>query len=171
MHDENHKDMTGLLHMLENKDGLIRKKAREALVQLGTQAVMPLSEILIASRSSQTRWAAAKALGELVDPRSAPALVQALEDKDSDVSWLAAVALEKMGQAAWRPLLIQLVEHGVDSVRLREGAHHVLAKQKAPGFDEQLDILRQSLEFGELTEAGSMAATEMLRQLRAHDMG
>ena len=34
------------------------------------------------------------------------------------------------------------------------------------GFDNLLDALREALEFGELTEAGSIAATEMLKRLR-----
>ena len=35
---------------------------------------------------------------------------------------LAAVDLENMGQEAWRPLLQGLIDRGVDSVAMREGA-------------------------------------------------
>ena len=159
-------DLDALMAMLAHKDGLIRKKAREALEEMGAPAVMPLCETLLSSKDKQARWTAAKALGALRDPRSAPALVDALEDRNSDVAWLAAVALENLGQKAWRPLLKGLVERGVDSVAMREGAHHVFSKQKAPEYDDLLDTLREALEFGELTEAGSIAATEMLKRLR-----
>lgn len=164
--EENTQDLDTLMTMLAHKDGLTRKKAREALEAMGEAAVLPLSEALLSAKDAQMRWAAAKALGTLCDPRSAPALVDALEDRNSDVSWLAAVALEKLGQDAWRPLLQGLIERGVDSVALREGAHHVFSKQKAEGFDDLLDTLREALEFGELTEAGGIAASEMLKRLR-----
>ena len=159
-------DLDALMAMLAHKDGLIRKKGREGLEALGEPAVAPLCQALLTARDHHVRWAAAKALGALHDPGSAPALVEALEDRNSDVAWLAAVALENMGQEAWRPLLQGLIDRGVDSVAMREGAHHVFSKQKAPGFDDLLGILREALEFGELTEAGGIAASEMLKRLR-----
>ncbi len=159
-------NLSALMAMLAHKDGLVRKKGREGLEALGEPAVAPLCEAVLTAKDRQVRWAAAKALGALRDPRSAPALVDALEDRDSDVAWLAAVALENMGQEAWRPLLQGLIDRGVDSVAMREGAHHVFSRQKAPGFDDLLDILREALKFGELTEAGGIAATEMLKRLR-----
>lgn len=159
-------NLSALMAMLAHKDGLIRKKGRIGLEALGEPAVAPLCEALLTAKDRHVRWGAAKALGTLRDPRSAPALVEALEDRDSDVAWLAAVALENMGQEAWRPVLQGLIDRGVDSVAMREGAHHVFSKQKAPGFDDLLDTLREALEFGELTEAGGIAASEMLRRLR-----
>jgi hypothetical protein len=159
-------EIPALMAMLAHKDGLIRKKGREGLEALGRPAVAPLCEALLTAKDHHVRWAAAKALGTLRDPDSAPALVDALEDRNSDVSWLAAVALENLGQEAWRPLLQGLIDRGVESVALREGAHHVFSKQKAPGFDDLLDTIREALEFGELTEAGGIAASEMLKRLR-----
>lgn len=162
-------EIPALMAMLAHKDGLIRKKGREGLEALGRPAVAPLCEALLTAKDHHVRWAAAKALGTLRDPDSAPALVDALEDRNSDVSWLAAVALENLGQEAWRPLLQGLIDRGVESVALREGAHHVFSKQKAPGFDDLLDTIREALEFGELTEAGGIAASEMLKRLRDKD--
>lgn len=164
--DPNPGNLSALMAMLAHKDGLIRKKGREGLEALGEAAVAPLCEAMLTAKDRHFRWGAAKALGALRDPRSAPALVDALEDRDSDVAWLAAVALENMGQEAWRPLLQGLIDRGVDSVAMREGAHHVFSKQKAPGFDDLLDVLREALEFGELTEAGGIAASDMLKRLR-----
>jgi HEAT repeat protein len=162
-------EIPALMAMLAHKDGLIRKKGREGLEALGRPAVAPLCEVLLTAKDHHVRWAAAKALGTLRDPDSAPALVDALEDRNSDVTWLAAVALENLGQKAWRPLLQGLIDRGVESVALREGAHHVFSKQKAPGFDDLLDTIREALEFGELTEAGGIAASEMLKRLRDKD--
>ena len=159
-------EIPALMAMLAHKDGLIRKKGREGLEALGKPAVAPLCEALLTAKDNHVRWAAAKALGTLREPDSAPALVDALEDRNSDVSWLAAVALENLGQEAWRPLLQALIDRGVESVALREGAHHVFSKQKASGFDDLLDTIREALEFGELTEAGGIAASEMLKRLR-----
>jgi hypothetical protein len=164
--DSTSRNLSVLVAMLSHKDGLVRKKGRETLEAMGEPAVAPLCEVLLTAKDRHARWAAAKALGALRDPRSAPALVDALEDRDSDVAWLAAVALENMGQDAWYAVLQGLIDRGVDSVAMREGAHHVFSKQKAPGFDHLLDTLREALEFGELTEAGGIAASEMLKQLR-----
>jgi HEAT repeat protein len=161
--------LSDLMAMLAHKDGLIRKKGREALQALGEPAVTPLCQVLLTARDHHVRWAAAKALGELRDPRSAPALVDALEDRNSDVAWLAAVALENLGRDAWKPLLQALVDRGVDSVAIRQGTHHVFSKQKDPGFDDLLDELRAALKFGELTESGGIAATDLLKRLRERE--
>ncbi len=133
---------------------------------LGEAAVAPLCEAMLTAKDRHVRWGAAKALGALRDPRSAPALVDALEDRDSDVAWLAAVALENMGRKRGAPCWVGLIDRGVDSVAMREGAHHVFSKQKAPGFDDLLDVLREALEFGELTEAG-----ESPRPICSNDCG
>lgn len=160
-------NLADLMAMLRHKDGLVRKKGREGLQALGKPAVAPLCQVLLTEKDHHVRWAAAKALGELRDPDSAPALVDALEDRNADVAWLAAVALENLGRDAWKPLLQALVDRGADSVAIRQGAHHVLSRQKAPGFDDLLDQLRAALKFGELTESGGIAATELLKRVRA----
>ena len=169
MHAEEHPVLAELLAMLAHRDGLIRKKGRLGLEALGKPAVAPLCQVLLTARDHHARWAAAKALGELRDPDSAPALVDALEDRNSDVAWLAAVALENLGRDAWKPLLQALVDRGVDSVAIRQGAHHVFSKQKEPGYDDLLDQLRAALKFGKLTESGGIAATELLKRLRGRE--
>lgn len=171
MHAEEHSEpsLPELMAMLAHRDGLIRKKARLGLQALGKPAVAPLCQVLLTAKDRHARWAAAKALGELRDPDSAPALVDALEDRDSDVAWLAAVALENLGRCAWKPLLQALVDRGVDSVAIRQGARHVLSKQKESGYDDLLDELRAALKFGELTESGGIAATELLKRLRKRE--
>ena len=158
-----------LMGMLESKDGLIRQKARMALVEMGAPAVIPLSEALQHSKLDQTRWGAAKALGEIVDVRSLPALVNALDDTDSDVAWLAGMALKKFEQAAWKILLQKLIENGVDSVRLRNGTRHVFSGQKREGFNDLLEELMTALEDTALPEASGIVATEILKRVRHLD--
>ena len=116
--------IAALLTKLTDKDGLVRKPARDALVEIGSPAVPGLIELLKDKRT-HVRWEAAKALSEIADPLAAPALVEALEDNDPGIRWLGAEGLIRMEQAGLRPLLEALVEHG-GSVRLREGADHAL---------------------------------------------
>ena len=161
--------LKSLMEMLDSKDGLIRQKARISLVEMGDPAVIPLSEALAHSKLDHTRWAAAKALGEIVDVRSIPALVNALDDTDSDVAWLAGVALKKFEKAAWKILLQKLIESGVDSVRLRNGTRHVFSGQKEEGFNDLLEELMTALEDTALPEAGAIVATEILKRIRSED--
>jgi len=160
-------NLQSLMKMLESKDGLVRQKARIALVEMGDPAVMPLSEALTHSKLDHTRWGAAKALGEIVDVRSISALVNALDDTDADVAWLAGLALKKFKKAAWRLLLQKLIESGVDSVRLRHGARHVFSGQKSEGFNDLLEELMEALEDSALPEAGGIAAGEILKRMRS----
>lgn len=159
-------NLKNLMTQLESKDGLLRQKARLSLVELGDSAVIPLSETLQHSKIVHARWGAAKALGEIVDDRSIPALVNALDDKDADVAWLAGLALKKFKKAAWMQLLQKLIESGVDSVRLRNGTRHVFSTQKEEGFNDLLEELMTALEDSALPEAGPLVATEIVRRMR-----
>jgi hypothetical protein len=159
--------LQSLMKMLESRDGLIRQKARLALVEMGDSAVIPLAEALRHSTLDQTRWGAAKALGEIVDIRSIPALVNALDDTDADVAWLAGMALKKFEKAAWMLLLQKLIETGVDSIRLRNGVRHVFSNQKEAGFNDLLEELRTALEDTALPESGGVVAGEILKRMRS----
>lgn len=156
--------MGGWLAMLQHRDGLVRQKGRRMLVEEGEAAVPGLCRVLLTSPSKDARWGAAKALGEILDPGAIPALLDALEDRNSDVAWLAAVALKGLGREAWKPVLQRLVERGVDSVAVRDGVHHILAGQKFDRYGDLFATVVRSLEFGELDEAGSMAAAEILKR-------
>jgi hypothetical protein len=130
---------------LRHTDGRVRERARMALVALGSNAVEPLTGLLT-DRDDHMRWIACKALASLADPRSAPALVDALRDESFEIQWLAAEGLIAMGSHAVRPLLTALEEH-FPSVYLRQGAHHVLhALERTGHLDPEtlavLDSLR-----------------------------
>ena len=121
-----------------------RVKARHSLVAMGKAAVPLLTETL-KSRNSLMRWEAAKALGEIGDPSTARALVDALEDEDFDVRWLAAEGLTKLNINALRPLLQALEKRG-DSVLLQEGAHHVFHDLAKGGLRKFLAPVLAALE-------------------------
>jgi len=152
---------------LDSGDGTIRKNAREALVASGRRAVSSLNDALRTSGSRQLRWEAAKALGAIGDARSIPPLVNALGDRDPDVAWLAAEALAQFGKTAWPILMRALMNTTQDSVRLRQGAHHVLANQKEEGFDDLLAVLTKDLESGRATESAPIVAYEILKRMKA----
>jgi HEAT repeat protein len=101
-----------------------RLKARHSLVALGRTALPSLLEAL-QSRHDLTRWEAVKALTEIGDPESAPALIKTLADEEFDIRWLAAVGLIGMNIKALKPLLHALMDQR-DSHLMREGAHHVI---------------------------------------------
>jgi HEAT repeat protein len=126
--------INSLIAALASEEGLVRESARRRLVHIGRPAVRPLVKAL-SGGDTHTRWEAAKALGYLADPATAPALVRALQDDEFGVRWLAAEGLILLGGNALEPLLRALME-GSDSVWLRQGAHHVLRALSKRGFRE-----------------------------------
>jgi hypothetical protein len=113
-----------LVTALSSSDDLTRVKARKELVTIGKPAFPLLAEAL-KSPNELVRWEAVKALGEIGDPETAPALVKALEDGEFEIRWLAAKGLVGMNVKGLKPLFQALIQHA-DSAFLREGAHHVL---------------------------------------------
>ena len=64
-------DVPSLVQALGDRDGQVRQRAREALVEIGQPAVPALISLL-ASPEDQLRWEAAKALCDIADPSAAP---------------------------------------------------------------------------------------------------
>jgi len=85
-----------LIADLDSRNGLVRQRARIALIRMGEPAVPGLIKAL-GTRNGPTHWEAAKALSLIGDPRSVQALVQALEDNEFGVRWLAAEGLISVG--------------------------------------------------------------------------
>jgi len=160
-------NLESLMDKLASKDGVVRQKAREALVALGKPAVSPLLQALQNSRLDEVRWEAVKALEGISDTGAMPALVKALEDSNSDVAWVAADALKTYKKAAWPPLLQALIKSKSDSVALRKGAHHVLVEQKEDGFNDLLATLLKALESSSAPESSAVAANEILKRMNA----
>ena len=113
-----------LIADLNSKNGMTRHHARNGLIKIGEPAVEALIHVL-KTETGQAHWEAAKALSLIGSPRAAQTLVETLEDDKFSVRWLAAEGLIIMGYSGLEPLLEALIQKP-DSVRLREGAHHVL---------------------------------------------
>ena len=117
-------DIQRLMNELNSEDGLVRVRARKALVEIGEPAVGELVKAL-QSQQEWVRWEASKTLSQIGSPTATRALIEALEDKVFDVRYMAAEGLIAIGKDAVAPLLHKLLEHA-DSYRIREGVHHVL---------------------------------------------
>ena len=124
-----------LINALKDEDSSVRRKAAEALGEIGDErAVEPLINAL-KDEDSFVRWEAAEALVKIGEPAVEP-LIHALKDEDSDVRAAAAMALGKIGdERAIEPLTEALED---ESYQVREAAKKALAdiqKQKIPGFE------------------------------------
>ena len=113
-----------LIAELSNPDGIRRQRARVTLSRMGEAAIDPLIETLHSQRGP-ARWEAAKALSHIGSPKAARALVEALEDDQFGIRWLAAEGLITLSRDGLKPLL-EALGQSPDSIRLREGAHHIL---------------------------------------------
>ncbi|MCC7084261.1 MAG: HEAT repeat domain-containing protein [Pirellulales bacterium] len=114
-----------LLESLKSDDPVVRRDARESLVSVGLEAVIPLIHQL-KSPLEQVRWEAAKALGAIGDESAANTLADALDDEISDVRWVAARALVDLGREGLKQTLIALLTNAA-SVGVRDGAGHVVS--------------------------------------------
>ena len=109
---------------LTSRDALKRQKARLTMVEIGRPNIPYLIQLMLDKRD-WVRWEAAKGLGEIYDAEAVPHLVQTQLDKMFEVRWLAADGLINIGWRSVTPLIDSLVDH-VNSVWIRDGAHHVL---------------------------------------------
>jgi len=152
-----------LIAALSSHDDGVRMRARHSLVAMG-KAALPSLIAALKNKNNLVRWEAAKALGEIGDPKAAPDLVKALEDEDFDIRWLAAVALIEMNIKALKPLLHALMEQG-DSILIREGAHHVIHDLAKGGLRKYLAQVLSALEGIEPTADVPKAAFRALEML------
>lgn len=152
-----------LAQKLRSEDPVIREEACKALIALGRPAVPPLVDTL-SNPLDHARREAARALSRIHDPSSAPALVLALEDELPGVRWLAGEGLIAMGRGGIVPLFRALISRS-DSVRLRQGAHHVLRSLSAGEHGRQLALVMEALEGPEPISALPVAAFNALKEL------
>jgi HEAT repeat protein len=130
--------------MLQSKNGMERQKARIALVTLGIPAIDFFAE-LATHPEDTVRWEAVKGLGQMMDPITAPLLINALEDENTAVRWLAAEGLIKLNKKGLLPLLEALTRQKI-TIFLREGAHHVVKAMARKYPSEQIGKLIKSLD-------------------------
>jgi len=152
-----------LAQELGSPDPVRRERACRALIILGSRSVPPLVEVLAGS-VDHARREAARALSKIHDPSSAAALVLALEDELPGVRWLAGEGLIAMGRGGLVPLFQALIRRS-DSVRLRQGAHHILRTLGAGDEGRQIGLVMEALEGPEPISALPVAAFNALKEL------
>ena len=136
-------DIPSLMKLMAGRNGVLRTRARAALVEMGKPAVGAL-ESGLKDRNQTVRWESAKALGAIRDPKSIDALVAALQDKLFDVRWLAAEALIGIGDKSVKPILQAIIDYP-KSEELREGAHHVFHDLVTSQYRDDLKPLIKAL--------------------------
>jgi HEAT repeat protein len=85
-----------LIQALSLPDRLMARLAADALIATGEESVPALIEIM-ENKSQPARLEAARALGEIGDPRAIPVLFKALDEDSAILEHWAGEGLEKMG--------------------------------------------------------------------------
>jgi HEAT repeat protein len=88
-----------------------------------------------------------------------------MNDKVFDVRWVAAEGLIGIGNKSIEPLL-HLIKRNPESVRLREGVHHVLYALNKKNPDELLKLMVTALEGSEASLQIPFAAERALKSLK-----
>lgn len=116
--------LDALLPLLSDPDSDVREAVGESLVHIGADARSGLEAALLEARNPDSRTVAARALGQIGERKSVPALIQALNDVSS---WVRIAAAESLGQIqdrqAREPLQAALEDESAD---VREAAQQAL---------------------------------------------
>ena len=115
----------GLVDQLNDRDGIVRERARRTLIAMGATAVDSLL-VALQHRRSRVRYEAAMCLAAIADRKAVGGLVRALGDRAFEVRWVAAEGLINIGRAAV-PAVLEAIMSGAGSAWLREGSRHVLS--------------------------------------------
>jgi HEAT repeat protein len=153
-----------LIEDLASRDLRTRQQAHESLMAIGKPATAHLLRAM-SDENDRTRWEVVKALDEIADPAAATVLVESLEDEKLEVRWRAAEGLITLERCGLAPLFRALVRRS-NSVRLRDGAHHVLSRLAAISDLDLADLVAPvlaALEDVEPTSAVPVAAHTALK--------
>lgn len=139
----NFQSISNIARDLLSKNYLLRKKAREELVEIGKPSLDVLTE-LANSKDETVRWEAMITIIQIGSEETMGILMKALEDEVFSIRWLAADGLANLGKNAIRPILQKLMDNP-DSAFIRRGAQHVLRELKKKGVFEDNYGLVESL--------------------------
>jgi HEAT repeat protein len=117
---------------LFNKNFLLRKRAREELVEIGEPGLDYLIE-MANNKNEAIRWEAIRLIVQIGSEDTLDVLLTALEDDEFSIRWLAAKGLINLGKYSILPLLETLLEKS-DSTFIRRGAHHILKELRRKGL-------------------------------------
>jgi len=158
-------DVNTLVVQLASDDPVVRKKARESLVALGSSEVTAALVAELADPRDHVRWEAAKALAARADPVTAPALVNAMDDDNPDVRWVAGEGLVALGKTGLLAVLHALTKRA-SSLTFRQSASHVLQNCSQYGNTDTLAPVLLALADWEPGVAAPEAAYHALLNLK-----
>jgi len=118
------KEICILVDDLGNEHGLVRRRARLNLADLGKESVHELMKV-ISSPSTNIRPGAIKVLGELHASEAAKPLVPMLMDNDPDIRGSTMESLIRIGRTS-RCLILETLVRNFDSSIMHEGVHYIL---------------------------------------------
>jgi len=111
------RDVKGLIKALKDEDKHVRRRATEALGNIGdAKAVEPFIEAL-KDEDEDVRKRAIEFLGIIRDARAVEPLIEVMNDKDEDVQIKARVALVSIEEPALEPLIQSLLHNKSTMVR------------------------------------------------------
>lgn len=151
-----------------------RNSAKDALIRIGGPAVEPLTGLL-EHENEQTRIDAARALGEIGDPRAVGSLVEALNDSEQGVRFAAALALIKIEGSSSDSLVDALKNMQNDTEPYLPLSYDLRFYEScgAPPFTKKSEWLLEDLAynaetaFGVLIKMGDFAVEPLIRALGA----
>ena len=140
----NFQSIPDLANDLISKNYLLRKKAREELVEIGDHSLNALAK-LINHEDETVRWEAVLTIVQIGTRETLDILLKCMEDDEFSIRWLAAQGVVNQGKYAIMPLLREL-KNKPDSIFLRHGAHHVLRELRKKGFFKDNYSLIEALD-------------------------
>jgi hypothetical protein len=117
--------ITALVNDLGSKDGIVRQKARNALVQIGLPAMESLIVAFETKKNAYAHWEAAKAISTIGGPEAVRPLLHALSDDDFSIRWIATEGLIAVGGIALESLAKVLVLEETPPF-FYESSHHFI---------------------------------------------
>ncbi|NOY61332.1 MAG: HEAT repeat domain-containing protein [Calditrichaeota bacterium] len=152
-----------LIKDLANDEVIVRKNARDALVNIGHPVIERLEE-LCKSKNDVLKWEAIKALSQIADVQCLTFFIVHLENENPDFRWLAAEGLIGLGTASIKPLLKALIKKS-SSVYLKRGVHHVLQQVVEGELKEIFQPILLELKETEEGEQVAVLAWALLRSI------
>ncbi len=149
-----------LVEQLRCDDGVVRIRARESLVEIGSAAVPAICKLADAEKDV-VRWECAKTLSEIGDPASIDTLIRLLEDSEEGTRWDAAVGLIKVGKSTVVPLLRAIIHRSTDYTII-DGARHVVHEFIRTSWGAPLKPLYEALNSTSARESAPVEADKAL---------
>jgi len=127
---------------LTSKNFILRKKARQELVEIGKPSLDFIIELAY-NDDENVRWEALVTIVQIGSIETLDVLLDALEDEEFSIRWLAAEGLSNLGKYAVVPILQKLLNNP-GSVFIRRGSHHVLHELRKTGiFKDDYELIDQ----------------------------